>query len=237
MRKDTIQVPPMPNEWAMPITWLKWFYDLYLLVTGREGRQNFINTLTNTKQNNNQTSTLFVNKSNGDATFLGTEAPYINKDNGLVIPTTVTADKRSVANVGALRAFQSAPQTIQDLTDTIMIFDLVEFDDDSAFNTGTGQWTPTQAGKYAITAQVAYDGADVVISKYVQIYLSKNGIDYAASQAHTSTPESITVSVSGLMEMNGTTDYMYVIVSHNFGVGTPTFGQNFACYLIAHKVN
>jgi len=238
-RKDTIQTPPMPNEWAMPITWLKWFYDLYLLVTGREGRQNFINTLTDSKNNTFGVRTFFTNKPNGDAEFYdaGTTFPYIGTSDELIVPSTVVASRRTILNVGALRVYQNIPQGVSDTTDTIMTFHAKEFDQDSAFDLTTSKWTPIQAGKYSVTAQVAYAATNVVVGKFIRIYLSKNGIDYAASQVTTAAAEDSSVTVTGLLDMNGTTDYMYVVIEHNFGAVTNTFGDNFACYLVAHKVD
>lgn len=239
-KKETIQSQGTPSEWASlsPQNWA-WLDRLRLLITGQDGRQNFINVLTDAKPNTYGVRTFFTNKSNGDAEFYdtGTTFPYIGTSDELIVPTTIIASRRTIINVGALRVYQNIPQGVSDSTDTIMTFHAAEFDEDSAFDLTLSKWTPIQAGKYSVTAQVAYAATNVVVGKFIRIYLSKNGIDYAASQVTTAAAEDSSVTVTGLLDMNGTTDYMYVVIEHNFGAVTNTFGDNFACYLTAFKVD
>lgn len=235
--KETIEAPPMPDEDPKSIYWLKWFYNLYLLITGRQGRQNFINVMTNTKTNNTNTSSFFVNRSNGNAEFTGDQQPYLGPNNQLIVPTTIVASKRQILSVGAVSAYQGGVQTIPDNTPTVLIYGAEYFDEDSAFDLATGTFTPVQAGKYMVTASVGFESADVVADKFVSIGIAKNGATVAGSQVHTSDAESITAEVNYLVDMNGTTDYLQSAVQHNFGVDTNTWGNAFTCYFTAFKVD
>jgi len=238
-RKQTIQSEGPPSEWASlsPTNW-KWLDDLCLLIQGKEGRQNFINTLTDTKPNNSNIKTFFVNDGQADAYFTendGQVDPYIGPEGELVVPTTIVATKRQIVNVGALRAYQTAGQTIFSGTPSIVIFGTTSFDEDDGYNSGAGSYTPLQAGKYLVTGSVGYDIC--VANSTVSIGIAKNGITVAGVQVHTSTIDPVVVQVTDLVEIDGDTDYLQIATQQNFGVNTDTSGTAFTCYFTAFKVD
>jgi ribosomal protein L27 len=217
----------------MPTVWYKWFFDLYQLLTGRVGRQNFINTLTKSASNNEGANYFLISDSKGDVTFTGSDDPQIGP-NG-----TIVATRRQIANVGAVNVYQTVPQTIFNLVDGVVTFSATNFDQDSTLDLFTGTWIPKQAGKYKVTASIGYDTGTVVPNCYVALWLTRNGGAFNQSTVvqHTSSTDFIIVSVTDLIEMNGTTDYMNVVTRHNFGVDTPTWGTGFSCKFSAHKVD
>lgn len=241
-KKETIQSEGPPSEWSVlsPTNW-KWLDDVRKLLQGAEGRQNFVNTLTDTKTNNTNIRTFFINDAQGDAYFTennGTVDPYIGPNGELIVPVSITTGSITVVNgtSSAVRAYQSAVQNIPDVSPTIVDFHAVTFDEDSAFNLTTNRFTPTKAGKYQVTASIGYEATNVYADRYASIGITKNGTTVTGAKVHSSVSQDITVSANDLISMNGTTDYLQVAVEHNFGFTTPTWGQSFTCFFAAHKV-
>lgn len=239
--KETIQTLPDPPVWPQqPTVWWKWMHDLYVLITGKEGRQNFINVLTNTKTNNIGVRSFFLNQTNGDATFSDTSGaidPYLGPDGQLIVPTTIIATRREIINVGAMRAYQSVPQTFFSGAAATQTYNAVSFDEDSGMSTGTGVFTPKQAGIYAVTGTAGFAAAGVVAGKYVAVGIAKNGVTVGAVKIQTSAVQDIVVTACDLVQMNGTTDNLSIAVEHNFGANADTFGAAFTNYFTAIKVD
>lgn len=241
-RIETIQTEPVPSEWPeLPTIWWKWFDDLRLLAQGREGRQNFINTLTDTKTNNTGIRTFFLNDTNGDAKWSDTSGavdPYIGPNGELIVPTTIIATKRQITNVGACKAYQTNPQAFADGVASVMTYGTAAFDEDSAMDLVTGVFTPVQAGKYAVSATIGFDASQIVADRAVSISIYKSGSISAATQDHTSNNAyPLVVTVSDLVLMDGDTDYLEVFVQQDFGAGAVSIGNSYTCYFTAFKVD
>ena len=236
-RKETIQSQGAPAEWPSisHVNW-KWLNDLYLLLTGREGRQNFINTLVNSKPNNSQSRSLFVNETNGDAVFSNPASdPYLSPSGTLVVPISITATRREISNVGAVSAYQSVSQSLATSTPTTLVFDVEEFDQDAAYSLGA--WQPTKAGKYIVTASFGFPAANIVVNRQISISIVKNGVLASATAVHTSVAKDIVIETTKLLDMNGTTDSCYVSGYHEFGAAAPTLALAATTYFCAVKVN
>lgn len=87
------------------------------------------------------------------------------------------------------------------------------FDTASAFSISTGRFTPTVAGYYEINARVSYS-SDGITATYVGVVLGKNGDQYALSSVGSSAGYP-TMSVSDVVYLNGSTDYVQVGTKHN----------------------
>ncbi|WP_448044405.1 C1q-like domain-containing protein [Bradyrhizobium liaoningense] len=102
------------------------------------------------------------------------------------------------------------------------------FDTNNNFDTGTGRFTPTVAGKYLVTAQVQCSGATTLCAAAVY----KNGS--VASENVIPAVGSQEAQAVVLLEMNGSTDYVEAY-AHNGG-GTVIIGAaantNFQGFLI-----
>jgi hypothetical protein len=234
---ETIQANPTPAEWqAMPPLWWKWFHDVYVLLSGQEGRQNFINVLTATTKNNLNIKSFFINQTNGDARFTDPNAnePYIGPDGDLIVPGTIIASRRQIVNVEAVRAYQTLPQTFFSGVAAMMAFDTEAFDENSSFAAST--YTPKQAGKYQVTASIGF--LTPVANKSVSLSILKNAGLVSATEQHTSNAVfPIVINTSTLVTMNGTTDFLQVFAQQNFGVNADTIGAEYACYFTAYKVD
>lgn len=239
-KTEPIQSEPLPSEWPeMPNLWWSWIDDLRLLLQGKQGRQNFINVLTNTKPNNVGGRTFFCNYPNGDAKFTsdtGTTDPYLASTGELIVPTKIIASREQILNTAAFRVGQSYQQVIPSATASVVTYDVATFDQDDVVELATGTATPIQAGIYWVHGAVGFAAADVVADCYVSCLVGKNSVILGSSIGHTSTTKDIVVSAGTLIKCNGTTDYLQMAVQHNFGVDKGTYGNDFTCYFEAYKV-
>jgi hypothetical protein len=225
----------------MPHLWWKWLDDVRLLLQGREGRQNFINTLTDTKTSNIGIKTFFINDTMGDARFtdpVAANEPYVGPNGEMIVPGTVIATKRQINNVGAVRAYQTVPQTFFSGAPAVLTYNATAFDEDSGMSAGTGTFTPKQAGKYLVTGTVGFPAAALVANKSVSVGIAVNGTTRGAVEQHTSNIAfPFVLTATCLLLMNGTTDYVQVSVQQNFGVNAATIGAEYAGYMTAFKVD
>ncbi len=107
-------------------------------------------------------------------------------------------------------AYRSASFSINAVTQTTLIYPLEEFDTNNWYNTTTGVFQPTQPGYYYVTASSSvYNGLSFL--RYISIL--KNGIISKSGSNHYTT--GVSVSVSGLIYLNGTTDYINVSLYGN----------------------
>jgi hypothetical protein len=114
----------------------------------------------------------------------------------------------------------SGTQTITFATATEIQFNTEDFDTNSNFDTSTYRFTPTVAGYYQISAGLRGNGSTTNTGTTLHIY--KNGSAYLSSGS-TSDNAAQFPTISALISMNGSTDYIefYGTIT---GTGTATFG-------------
>lgn len=159
-----------------------------------------------------------------EAPSLGTNNIYvIYRDQSIGTLTDLTAYRKAEVdallatkmpvNGPAFLAFQSAPTSIVSATSTKVLFGNEVFDTNSNF--ASSRFTPTVAGYYQINANVTIDqpgNASNIIS------LFKNGVEYMRGGRLYATTTSIAgLSVSAVIYMNGSTDYVEVYFFTNNG--------------------
>lgn len=155
-------------------------------------------------------------------------------------PGSVSQGDLQVGVVGKGPAAIAGSVSGQVLTSgTPMKFDSTSevLDTNSNYDAPNSRFQPTVAGIYQCTATVGFT-ADTSIA-VIGAYIRKNGAAPAVIQNFQSVPaspvtQSATLNVSGLVEMNGTTDYLepWVLAT---GVGTLTAGtlpQSFTACLV-----
>ncbi len=194
--KDPISSPPPGGD----ISWHKWFYDLYTLLTGRQGRQNFLNVITGAVPNG---SGVLTNLPNGDAVF----APISS----------------SVTN-GAFKVYQNAGHAINTGIKTLLTWDAAVFDEDSAVNLAAGKFTAVKDGKYMITACNGFPPAAAGGNQILE--LNKNGVAYSLNITVnlSGIADYSFCTVTDVVDLL-IGDYVEVYVTHNFGIPVPTIGQ------------
>jgi len=127
------------------------------------------------------------------------------------------------ANTPAFMAYSSTTQAVSNTTETeLTIFGTELFDSDNKFNTSTGRFTPTVAGKYFVTASI-YVSATATGQNY--IFISKNNSNASGSSAVAQLhyQEEATFRVNGIFDLD-TDDYVSVYFYQASG-GSKTVGE------------
>ena len=114
----------------------------------------------------------------------------------------------------------SAGQTVTLATATKIQLNTEEFDTNSNYDTTTYRFTPTVAGYYQISAGLRGTGATT--NTQTAIFIYKNGSAYVANYSQ-STSLTQYPTVSALISMNGSTDYIEFYGKVE-GSGTASFG-------------
>jgi hypothetical protein len=108
-------------------------------------------------------------------------------------------------------------------TYTKVAFQVENFDTNNNFDSTTNyRFTPTVAGYYQINAAVA----SVLTATIIQIALYKNSSIYNIGSQIPSTTNGIQVTLSSLVYMNGSTDYLEIYFLQNSGVTGSTYTAN-----------
>lgn len=126
-------------------------------------------------------------------------------------------------------AYASASQSIGAVTPTKIHFDTARFDTKSAYNASTYVFTPQTQGYYQINAVVTFSGSSSI---YSLLSLYKNGSVYTSINNQRSNANYNTVSWSGVVYMNGSTDYLEVYAYESLASSTVAGGSEFSGALI-----
>jgi hypothetical protein len=112
-------------------------------------------------------------------------------------------------NGPAFRGFTGYTNSISNATNTqITATFSVTFDTASAFSTGTGRFTPQVAGYYQVTAYADFGSTGIAASPVISALIFKNGVVYNFGGCATSSGTFPAVSVTDIVFLNGTTDYI-----------------------------
>ena len=104
----------------------------------------------------------------------------------------------------AVNAYVGTDQAISAATFTVCNLNTEMLDTNSCFSTSTYRFTPTVAGYYQVNAQVTFGSAAILVIASV----FKNGGRGYAENIVWSIAGTTTLSCSGIIQMNGTTDYL-----------------------------
>ena len=145
------------------------------------------------------------------------DADSISISSAGVVTLTQTPD----IPLPSFRANLGASQTgVSDATLTKIQFNVEDWDTHGYYdNTTNYRFTPLIAGYYLIVASVAYNGTGISQTA-IQIY--KNG-DLDGGQEGTSDYYSYSQNAVGVLEMNGSSDYLEIFAYANVSSGTVTF--------------
>ena len=130
-----------------------------------------------------------------------------------------------VGNGPAFSAYQttSQQQSIPNATATKLLFPTEEFDTNSNYDVSTSKFTPTVAGYYLITASVS---AAVASGAYNIIYVYKNGTAQFFGPASATAGIYDSIPVTGLLYLNGSTDYVELYFIQYTGSTQTTYGAD-----------
>jgi len=126
-------------------------------------------------------------------------------------------------------------QTISNYTQTEVIFDTERFDTNSCYNNSNGRFTPTVAGKYFVYTSLTLASINAV---YSEIRLVKNLTTNISFGRHFNDIGYQSSFTHGIIELNGTTDYVSVFTYHEDSVSRDIYNQSQgeASYFGAYKI-
>jgi len=149
----------------------------------------------------------------------------------------VTKDKVLNLMYPAFEAHSDSNQTVTDNTYTKANLQTEILDTDNNFS--SSRFTPTTAGKYYIEGQVTggADGNDRLRNVYAAIY--KNGSFYRESRInfHGADITLSAIQVSGIVDMNGSSDYVELFGAVDTTTGTVQFREGTkSTYFIGYRI-
>jgi len=150
----------------------------------------------------------------------------------ITVPTGATFSAPGIANTPAFFAYRAGSAvSIPDNTNTLLIMDTEVFDTNSAFDTSTGFFTPQESGKYYVFAQFRLNTATNIDN--VECVFRVNG-SVTTPNIFSSIYNSQlnTTQVSGIVTLNGSTDYVapYGVQYSGGPISTSTNGIYFYGY-------
>ena len=168
---------------------------------------------TNTIDTVSGTSTLQVGSTNTTTITLGASGDTINIPSGATIANSGTATGFGGDNTPYFQAYASN-QTVSNATNTKIQYSNEDYDTDNCYDNSTNyRFTPTTSGKYYVHAQFQADTSAASSLDYALIEIRKNGSTFLYGQIdgrNNNFGYSNFVSASGIIEMNGSTDYLEV---------------------------
>ena len=123
-------------------------------------------------------------------------------------------------NYPAFEAYTNVDQTVGDGVVTKITFNTEVLDTNSAYDTSISRFTPQVAGKYLVnTSILGLDGTTTLL--WCETYIYKNGSKYkeARNNFNANYISNFNSILSGIVDMNGTTDYLEVYVNMNSSNG------------------
>jgi len=136
-------------------------------------------------------------------------SPNSNTDRTLTLPdesgTVLTTTTPGVpVNGPAFSAYNSASQTISSTIFTKIAIDTEEFDTANAYDAANYRFTPQVAGYYQINGAMNFSTSTSATRTLVTI--RKNNVE--AKRGNDTSATNFSVTVSALIYLNGTTDYV-----------------------------
>jgi hypothetical protein len=156
----------------------------------------------------------------------------IDGTNGI---TSVTGSASLCVAGPAFSVYQSSAQSIPNASFTKLQLQTKTFDTASCFDATTNyRFTPTVAGYYQLNGQVSIGGAAL---GYSQISIYKNGSEYArGSVSPNNTSVGAQSTVSTVVYLNGSTDYVELYVYQNSGGSVTNQNNTFMNYFSGSMV-
>ena len=147
-----------------------------------------------------------------------------------ILDANVTQAKIATNVVGkgpAFRAYANSATSLASAGFTKVTLDLENFDTNGNFLSST--FTPTVAGYYQINATVSISTSSTAATSLLAI-LRKNGVDHSYGSGQVIST-AIRSSVSDIIEMNGTTDFIELFAYHLSGSSVNTQPESITTYM------
>ena len=139
-------------------------------------------------------------------------------------------------NTPAFEAYPSGTRFVSSGTVTKIIANTERFDTDGCYDNATNyRFTPTEAGKYFCYASISYVDATNNTIKYIA-RLHKNGSVVLTGSQNFSDADRTSCYVGGVIEFNGSTDYLEFYTSTDSGSTRTVDNDNSRTYFGAYKL-
>jgi hypothetical protein len=150
---------------------------------------------------------------------------------GAGAPPTMAA-----GNTPAFAAQLTSYQSIAHDTNTKIQYDSEIFDSDGCYDNSTNyRFTPDVAGKYFVG--VRGEAHDITDGTYMKILIYKNGSNTTHGYWHASHTQGVSGYVSGIYDMNGSSDYLEGFLSQHTGSTKNAFGSGTSAnYFFAYRL-
>lgn len=124
---------------------------------------------------------------------------------------------------GSFSAWHNAGGSL--VTDSVVVFDMEEWDISGWYDNTNGKFQPLTAGIYRLSAAVRSNSTS--FGQVWQAYIAKNGIAYKSFQQYAAggSPSQAVSEGSALVAANGTTDYFQIKISHDHGSAVPIYSD------------
>jgi hypothetical protein len=146
-------------------------------------------------------------------------APNTNSDHTLTLPdqtgtilTTATAGVP--VNGPAFSAWAGSATSLSNAVATKVLFNTKEFDTNTNYDASLSRFTPTVAGYYQVTSSIN-TAAYISVNSNLAVY--KNGLQNKVGIQGGNSGNAAGLSVSALIYMNGSTDYLEIYAYHASG--------------------
>ena len=150
-------------------------------------------------------------------------APAVSGTNTATLPAA-TGTVMVSGNMPAFSAYLSSSQSIGSGSLTKMQCNTEEFDTASAYDNATNyRFTPQVAGYYQVSGGAQLNYTSALYSSFICIY--RNGVAFKFGNNTMNTNSFQQVSVSALIYLNGSTDYVEMYAQQNSG-GSANIGGN-----------
>ena len=165
------------------------------------------------------TSTMQIGSTNTSTINIGVSGDTVNIPSGVTIANAGTATGFGQDNSPAFFAY--SPQSYQNISSstwTAINTTNESFDTANAFNTSTLKFTPQTAGKYFLYGNAVTDGN--LSGNLVRLRISKNNNSGAGGDElrnHIAAYNDDGVHLSGMLTLNGSSDFVQLAVYHEIG--------------------
>tara|TARA_A100001011_G_scaffold399384_1_gene507747 strand:- start:1258 stop:2082 length:825 start_codon:yes stop_codon:yes gene_type:complete len=144
----------------------------------------------------------------------------------------------SIVNTPAFCAYLSTGQSISNNTFVTVVYNAELFDTNNDYDTSTGIFTPTEAGKYFFTVKNRFEVSGDISSNQIRIEKNSDTSSLTLPNVIYSNIKSEnydTHSVSGILEANGSSDTFRVRVAQNSG-GSVNVSASFGSFFSGYKL-
>lgn len=145
---------------------------------------------------------------------------------GTTVMTITSTGVTTQVGAPAFSAYGTAKQSLANNTLTKINFNTKAFDTATCYDTTNYRFTPNVAGYYQVNAEI---GSTPNASGVIAIYLYKNGSLYSRGASTPNSSQGPDVTLSSLISLNGTTDYIEIYGYQNSG-GALSVGSDASTY-------